>query len=716
MSWSEDDWGKPFFPTRFGSPQGHATERKMLDAVGGFGGIRTKIRTNPDGSTTILKTRGGMPVFTTTPAPVHLVKTPIVLALTSAFYGIPTSVSNPAGYVPTTPYIPDGQFATWDNYHETPGTQPNPFGGSNPVFEQRESTFYARGSTTWYGDVMCGGERVVVGWHHGDVRYGHFTRHPLGNVYYPEDLQYYEWNSFPANNYLLQYGSVSARARFIFIGQYLRVDIGTQYSIDSAALKQTANGYSMFFVDGLSLYESTGWEVCFGTKSDGSKFIKKSLASEDIAAIKSSITLIGSFSVPAPYSNGAFRQAPFFNHDATKAITVADVDYQYSAVIEYDIPTLSAAQKARSYWYTIKPQGTSGNYGYTVNYESQGGERRIQMLAADYDANTGEPVWLFVDRSYRTGGLLINLTPTTTSGSRPGTITISGGGTKVTNGNKVEVKIVHSKYGIMVNDVIVDETNDKILETTISRSGSITYDSVYNQYASGSFTYNTDDVSHANKVVGVSNVCLQSGDIRRSTFIVDTFFIEQEMQSFTASQTLVYTSSGIDTSERSSYSITTSHKIKRYIVAFGALVRTQNSIEKTSAYTMQEVNSSIPSGIPSSDPVYDKELGNFNSELVDESANKVNCVPESYIALNLDGYIVRTAQPYTKVAVDPKGRIAYLSGANMQSYHTPISYEAFVFKSGASVVESLIPDQKYAPGALSTIVQPVFYSENSYEE
>lgn len=40
MSWSEDDWGKPFFPTRFGSPQGHATERKMLDAVGGFDGIR----------------------------------------------------------------------------------------------------------------------------------------------------------------------------------------------------------------------------------------------------------------------------------------------------------------------------------------------------------------------------------------------------------------------------------------------------------------------------------------------------------------------------------------------------------------------------------------------------------------------------------------------------------------------------------------------------
>ena len=78
MSWSDDDWGKPIFPTRFGSPQGHATERKMLDALGGFDGIRTKIRTNPDGSTTTLKTRGGMPVFTTT----QPVQTPIAQAIT----------------------------------------------------------------------------------------------------------------------------------------------------------------------------------------------------------------------------------------------------------------------------------------------------------------------------------------------------------------------------------------------------------------------------------------------------------------------------------------------------------------------------------------------------------------------------------------------------------------------------------------------------------
>ena len=65
MSWSEDDWGKPIFPTRFGQPTGHSNERKMMDVVGGFDGIRRRTKLNADGSTTTLKTRGGMPVFYT---------------------------------------------------------------------------------------------------------------------------------------------------------------------------------------------------------------------------------------------------------------------------------------------------------------------------------------------------------------------------------------------------------------------------------------------------------------------------------------------------------------------------------------------------------------------------------------------------------------------------------------------------------------------------
>ena len=81
MSWSEDDWGKPIFPTRFGSPQGHATERKMLDALGEADSFRTRIRNNPDGSQTVLRTKGGAPRFTTT----VVVQQPITAKVTSYF-------------------------------------------------------------------------------------------------------------------------------------------------------------------------------------------------------------------------------------------------------------------------------------------------------------------------------------------------------------------------------------------------------------------------------------------------------------------------------------------------------------------------------------------------------------------------------------------------------------------------------------------------------
>lgn len=53
------------FPIRTGTPIGQANERKMLDGMGDTGGFRTKMRTNSDGSTTMLRTKGGMPEFST---------------------------------------------------------------------------------------------------------------------------------------------------------------------------------------------------------------------------------------------------------------------------------------------------------------------------------------------------------------------------------------------------------------------------------------------------------------------------------------------------------------------------------------------------------------------------------------------------------------------------------------------------------------------------
>lgn len=66
---------KPFFSnpfkslaTRDGIAIGKGAERTMLDAVGDRSGFLKRFMTNGDGSTTMLQTRGGMPVFTTTDA------------------------------------------------------------------------------------------------------------------------------------------------------------------------------------------------------------------------------------------------------------------------------------------------------------------------------------------------------------------------------------------------------------------------------------------------------------------------------------------------------------------------------------------------------------------------------------------------------------------------------------------------------------------------
>ena len=62
-------------PRREGPIVGKSVESRMLQKVGGADGLRTKIRSNPDGSTTTLRTRNGNPKFTTTrPEKVELIE------------------------------------------------------------------------------------------------------------------------------------------------------------------------------------------------------------------------------------------------------------------------------------------------------------------------------------------------------------------------------------------------------------------------------------------------------------------------------------------------------------------------------------------------------------------------------------------------------------------------------------------------------------------
>lgn len=66
MSWPDDEFSN-ILPTRTGDATGGANERQMLR--GSSESFRTKFRLHADGSTTMLRTRNGMPEFINTPAP-----------------------------------------------------------------------------------------------------------------------------------------------------------------------------------------------------------------------------------------------------------------------------------------------------------------------------------------------------------------------------------------------------------------------------------------------------------------------------------------------------------------------------------------------------------------------------------------------------------------------------------------------------------------------
>lgn len=64
MSYSDKRFGD-ILPTRTGVPSGTANERQMLDAIGGSASFRTRIRNAADGSETMVRTKNGMPQFST---------------------------------------------------------------------------------------------------------------------------------------------------------------------------------------------------------------------------------------------------------------------------------------------------------------------------------------------------------------------------------------------------------------------------------------------------------------------------------------------------------------------------------------------------------------------------------------------------------------------------------------------------------------------------
>lgn len=88
MSFDDKKFGT-IFPVRDGVATGSANERQMLDAIGGAVSFRTRIQQNEDGSETMLRTKNGMPQFTTIQPPSEVKSDPLYMESGQLYFTYP---------------------------------------------------------------------------------------------------------------------------------------------------------------------------------------------------------------------------------------------------------------------------------------------------------------------------------------------------------------------------------------------------------------------------------------------------------------------------------------------------------------------------------------------------------------------------------------------------------------------------------------------------
>lgn len=262
MSYKDGDWS--IFPTRTGIATGSANERQMLDAIGGADSFRTRVMVNADGSTTILRTKGGMPRFMTTSK--ESSGSNAVMS-DSIFYCTPSSTIYQSGYSPAGAL---GPISRWRSWHSS-NTPPSPHGSAAPVLEAFAShgsdgvAASSPGNITWYGSVVVGDNAVVLSWHGGGIRAGRYEKVIRDQVTqrisgYAYNSPIYEWNYIPSctKDYVLT-GEVPSTATppkietypWLWIGGVLRVRIqcaGADVNICSAAIRKTGSTYDVVVI------------------------------------------------------------------------------------------------------------------------------------------------------------------------------------------------------------------------------------------------------------------------------------------------------------------------------------------------------------------------------------------------------------------------------------------------------------------------------------
>lgn len=321
----DDEKKGGIFPTHTGPHIGTSKARGMLDNIGGSAGaIRTQQWIQPDGSTTRLKTKDGMPEFITEP-PKRTDQQYV-----DKFFATPSSETHQSGYAPSGVVPPKGPFSEWVRWMgKTKAPLPAGSTGTGGVLDPvRVLDSTVPGSTTWYSNSFkVNGYPVVLSWRGYNSRagtYGLLAETSISN-----------WSVKPSDidGFQLAADCGTGFSPYVWISDKIRISVGV--TVWSAALRKVSGSTYLYVISGASVYRAKLSLLV----AKGEDFVLNS----DLAKNPLPMTFLGNFGV------SGLSQVPFFNQSGTKAVLFRSAKELSSSpvpspgwsVAEVDIDTLA---------------------------------------------------------------------------------------------------------------------------------------------------------------------------------------------------------------------------------------------------------------------------------------------------------------------------------------------------------------------------------------
>lgn len=664
----EDDKKGGLFPTRTGPAIGASKARGMLDNLGGSDSFRTKIWNQPDGSTTRLKTKDGMPEFITEPN----VENRLYI---DKFFATPSSETYRAGYVPPGTDSTKGPFSEWVRWMGKTLAPSNAGsvsanGTLNPV---RDLDDTVPGSVTWYSsNFKLNGYPLVLSWRGNNSRAG--TYGELG------ETSISTWTTKPSSidGFRLEADCFSAATDFseyVWLSDKIRIEVGIP--VWSAALRKISGVTYLYVVSGDDVYRS---KISLFAEKDGGLVLNSGLSKNPLL-----MTFVGNFGV------SGLSQMPFFNSSGNKIVLLRSVKKISTSPIpspdwsvsEVDIDTLSVTPVFTNMCTHDTPAVTAYISGTFPSAFTQGFTLAAyntldykMAVAADY---RGDQLVYVTLRISQTRGAYTVAYSATNDGAGLATFTMTTSDPAATDVLIVE----HSEDG-------------KIFEV-VSPTGT----SVVRSYSG------TQDVP--NSIYNVDSGITASGTALR--FEMTPFLIAADLRhDFTMFSyritTVTVSGSGSWSHPGNTYSMTPGED-SEYDSVYLLYMRDQELFRVTHQYgspssssTSSSVGAPAPfSGISTPSPAAATQTRYDNG-------------PYSFVMGDtIGGDVVDVCAKVAHITTSPDGKAAYIGLCWMET-DTEVGvdemYFTFVDSNGSRILQK-IPASTYAPGAASYLSGGIFY-------